>query len=67
MIKKQLFASISPVPGENRSEIELSYGGRDIGALTLHQDDLAEFVEALRAGFTLVIAKANGTPQADNI
>lgn len=51
---KQLFISTSPVPGGTSTELELIYGGRDIGALTLHADDFADFVEALRAGFTVI-------------
>lgn len=53
-IPKQLVISASPIPGETSTELELVYGGRDIGALTLHADDFADFVEALRAGFTVI-------------
>ena len=53
-IPKQLFISTSPIPGSTSTELELVYGGRDIGGLTLTPDDFADFVEGLRAGFTVV-------------
>ena len=53
-LPKQLFIATSPIPGSTSTELELAYGGRDIGALTLTPDDFADFVEGLRAGFTVV-------------
>lgn len=55
---KQLFASISPIPGEDLTELELVFGGREIGSLTIHQNHFADFVEGLRSGFTVVIQPA---------
>ena len=56
-VKKQLFVTTCPVPGEAETELEMQYGGRDIGSVTLHHDDFAEFIESLRGGFTVVITQ----------
>ena len=53
-LPKQLFISTSPVPGSTWTEVELTYGGFEIGAVTLTPEIFADFIEGLRAGFTVV-------------
>ena len=58
-LPKQLFISPAPIPGSASTELELVYGGVEIGSLTLTPDLFADFIEGLRAGFT-VIAEQRG-------
>lgn len=53
---KTLRVLTSPVPNSDNTEVELRYGLHEIGSLTLHPDDFAEFVESLREGFRVVIS-----------
>ena len=53
-LPKQLFISPAPIPGSASTELELVYGGVEIGSLTLTPDLFADFVEGLRAGFTVI-------------
>lgn len=56
---KQLFISPAPIPGSASTELELVYGGVEIGSLTLTPDLFADFVEGLRAGFTVIAEQRN--------
>jgi hypothetical protein len=53
--QKQLRIATAPVPGSDDTELELTWGQRELGSLTLHPDDFAEFIESLRGSFRVVI------------
>jgi hypothetical protein len=55
---KQLRMALSPVPNSGDTALELTWGRREIGALTLHPDDVAEFIECVRDGFPVVVIGA---------
>lgn len=58
-LPRQLFISPAPIPGSASTELELVYGGVEIGSLTLTPDLFADFVEGLRAGFTVIAEQRN--------
>jgi hypothetical protein len=54
--RKQLRVATVPIPGSDQTELELMWGTHELGSLTVHPDDLVEFIEALRFGFDVVIS-----------
>ena len=58
--EKPLYISTSPAANADQAELTLALGNREIGTLTVHPEDFADFIEALRLGFRLII---NQRPQ----
>ena len=53
--QKALHISTAPIPGSDETEIEMSYGERYLGCITVNVENFADFIEGLRSGFPLVI------------
>jgi hypothetical protein len=55
---KTLRIATSQSPDTHQAGLDLSFGSRPIGSLTLHMDDFADFVEGLRTGFDIQFTPA---------
>lgn len=53
---KELRISVSPVPMSTDTEVEMAFEGHEIGSVTLTEGFLADFIEALREGFRVIVA-----------
>lgn len=62
--ERQLRIATAPIPNSDDTEIEIAWGHRELGSLTLHPDDFAEFLEFLRAGFPRVVIATTPTRKA---
>ena len=53
--QKALHISTAPIPGSDETEIEMSFGDRYLGCITVNVQNFGDFIEGLRSGFRLVI------------
>lgn len=71
---KTLHITAHPSSFNSDTWIDVVYGGRALGSLALHSDDFADFIEGLRAGFSVVAEQKEreaasfsmGLPDADD-